>query len=495
MSRAHWVQKARYWHRRLGWVGALALFLFGLSGLTHPLMTWFGPQPAAFFPPQAHLNIADIAPVTSILDHHAIDSAQQVRIVPTPEGKALQVTQADQRRYFALDSGAELPDFDRVQAAWLARCYTGLSDVAIDHMVLQTGFDHAYPEVNRLLPVWRVRFATEDGMTAFVHTELNALAALSNDMRTAQQTVFRALHSLSWLGGWEVLRVTVLTVLCLALLGLGLAGVVLVFVLPSRHIPASTRRWHRYFALMLWLPLLAFSSSGLYHLWHKVASGADGGFVAGPPLDLRSLRQQEAAIAAALQSLELDTHLNGVSLVSGPDGILLLRLARAAGQQGEHVHRHARFDGTPAERVSRLIALGGPTDVPWSDGDLARYYASVHLGIQPEAILDAELVTAFGPDYDFRNKRLPVWRIRHAGGSAFIDPANGALVDHATQPDHWEGSVFGHLHKWNFMTPWVGREIRDSLAVLVVVLALISATLGVGLQFRRRHAAPQGTNN
>ena len=41
------------WHKWLGWTGGLALLLFAISGMTHPLMTWTGPKAASFFPPQA----------------------------------------------------------------------------------------------------------------------------------------------------------------------------------------------------------------------------------------------------------------------------------------------------------------------------------------------------------------------------------------------------------------------------------------------------------
>lgn len=492
MNKSRWARNARLWHRRLGWVGGVAMLLFGLSGLTHPLMTWFGPQPAVFFPPQAHVEAAEIAALPATLIRHGIISAQQVRIVPTSRGKALQVSDSDRRRYFDLDSGLELSDFDRQQAEWLARYYTGLSDALIEDLYLQTHFDNAYPEVNRLLPVWRVSFASDDGLTAFVHTELGALAALSNDVRTVQQTLFRGLHSFSWLGDWELLRVALLTTLCLALLGLGLAGAALVFVLPARHIPSASRRWHRHLALLLWIPLLAFSASGLYHLWHKVTVGGDPAFVAAPTLDLRALWQQEDQVAAALHSLPLDNALNSASLLAGPEGAVLLRLAQPKGRHGEHVHRQARFDGTATERQSHLVALTGAHDREWSDDLLASHFAREHLGILPETILAVELVTAFGPDYDFRNKRLPVWRVRHLGGSAFIDPVTGILVDHATTPDRWEGRSFGHLHKWNFLTPWVGRQVRDSLTVVVILLTMVSALLGMGLKSRRRRLVAPG---
>lgn len=496
--RPSWARQGRLWHRRLGWVGAAALLLFGLSGLTHPLMTWFGPQPTAFFPPQAEFDATQIAAIPKILSRHGIESAQQVRMVPSVTGSTLQITSPEQpiRRYFDLATGSELTDFDRRQAEWLARYYTGVSDTPLRSLTLQTAFDNAYPEVNRLLPVWKVTFDTEDGLTAFIHTELNALAALGNHLRATQQGLFRNLHSLSWLDDWEALRVIILTGLTLTLLGLGLAGMVLVFALPARQIPSNRHRWHRHLGLVLWVPLLAFATSGLCHLLHNAGESHGAGFAPAQPLDLRPL-QQGTDISAALHGLEHAGHerehataLNSVSLLSDPDGNLLLRLAHPAGRADEHVHQHARFNGTPTGQPSQLIALTGTAATRWSDRDLARHFAAAHLKIDVSAITGTELVTHFGPDYDFRNKRLPVWRVRHASGSAFIDPANGALVDHASRPDRWEGLSFSHLHKWNFLTPITGREWRDVIVTLVVLSMLGSTTLGLSMMARRRRTPP-----
>ena len=41
------------WHKWLGWVGGLALLIFAISGILHPVMTWTGPKAAAFYPPRA----------------------------------------------------------------------------------------------------------------------------------------------------------------------------------------------------------------------------------------------------------------------------------------------------------------------------------------------------------------------------------------------------------------------------------------------------------
>ncbi|MFA5549783.1 MAG: hypothetical protein WDA10_14665 [Porticoccaceae bacterium] len=473
-------------HRRLAWLGGIALVVFGLSGLSHPLMTWFGPQQAAFFPPQGLFDGRDIAAIPAVLAANGIQRAQQVKVMPTPEGNLLQVSGEGGilRRYFNLTTGAELPEFDRRQGEWLARHYTGRADTPIRAIQLQTTFDDAYPAVNRLLPVWRVDFVTDDNLSAFVHTELNALAALTNDTRTLQQTLFQVLHTWRWLDRVEPARVLALLVLVGALAALCLVGLALLVAMPRRDLKGA-RRWHRALALAIWLPLLAFALSGLLHLLHNAGGAGDGGFRHGPPLALDAARFGGAS--GELDALA-DRPLNSITLVAGPSGEILYRLGEPAGQPGQAVTHHGRFAGTPTEKPARLIDAASGAVSALDDEALARLAAARHLGIPPDSLGASTPVTAFGPDYDFRNKRLPVWRVEHTGGSVFIDPANGALVDSASRADRIEGLSFSHLHKWNFLTPLVGRQGRDGLAVAVILLALGLAGLGAGLMARRRRA-------
>ncbi len=487
------------WHRRLGWVGGVALIVFGLSGLTHPLMTWFGPQQAAFFPPQGQFSEADVQAIPTLVQRHGIEQAQLVKLIPTAEGNRLQITEPDNpvRRYFDPDSGAELPDFDRRQAAWLARHYTGLSDTPIVEQRLQTAFDSAYPEVNRLLPVWKVVFDTDDRRTAFVHTELNALASLTNNFRTTQQGIFRSLHTFNWLDGWEAGRVTALLVLCGGLVLMSVTGMVMVFALPARRIPQARRRWHRWLAFGLWLPLLAFSVSGLYHLLHNAGDSSPQGLIPGPLLDLTTLTAQYPADTDADHTGHgAPIPLNSITLLQTPEGALYYRLAQPGGRPGQTVGHHARFDGTPTEQPSRLLSASTGAEATLDDRTLARHFAAAHLGLAADAVGDAEPVTGFGPDYDFRNKRLPVWRVPVQGSQysqVFIDPANGALVDAVTRADRWEGYSFSHLHKWNFMTPFTGRQIRDGLIAATIVAALGFTLLGMSLLVRRRSSPARAT--
>jgi len=104
-----------------------------------------------------------------------------------------------------------------------------------------------------------------------------------------------------------------------------------------------------------------------------------------------------------------------------------------------------------------------------------------------DKIISIEKVTRFGPDYDFRNKRLPVWRIAIDNDQAdvlFVDVASGVLVDRVNSASRIEGYSFSFLHKWNFLTAPIGRENRDALIVFVLTLALLLALLGVRLRIK-----------
>lgn len=463
----------------LAWPGTVALALFVLSGLSHPLMTWFGPQPATPFSPQANFAAEDVGTLPRVLEAQGLREARAVRLVPSPRGSLWQLTPATDgpRRYFQPASGKEILDHDRRQAVWLARHFTAQPETAVSDVALQTRFDHAYPEVNRLLPVWRVRFAGDEGLTAWVDTELGQLAALGNDLRSAQQGVFRLLHTFSWLDGHETLRVAVLLGLLAALLAITLAGLV-VLLQPSRATCRPPRRqWHRRLGILLCLPLLAFSISGTYHLLH--ASGAPAReFAQSPVMSLQALWQLPALSAEQLAPLHL-AHgpQNSVTLLSGPDDSLLLRGSMPAGRAGAHVHRRERFAGKALDGGGKLVQLTGPAIDPLNDRSLAQHFARQYLG-GDHSDLSADWLTRFTGDYDFRNKRLPVWQFHDGKELLFIDPATGALVDRASHTDRLEASTFSQLHKWNFLVPLAGREGRDMLVITVLGLGLVLATLG-----------------
>jgi hypothetical protein len=513
-------------HQWVGLIGGISLLVWGLSGLTHIAMVLFGPQQAEFMPPAATVALEGGRPIAATLAEQGIAEAVAVKTVPAPGGGVLwQVTPAagGARRYFRPADGSEVTGGDRAQAAFLARHYLA-TDRAITTARLQTEFDADYPWVNRLLPVWKLEFAGDDGLTAYVHTETSSLAAVNNTTKTRLQSVFRALHTWEWVPpGMDWLRVVVIALMVGSLLALGLTGIaMLVTVRRKKRLPGA-RGWHRIAGYVLALPLIMFSASGIYHLIQSAMVPPMSQLKMGKPVNVASGKWP---IEADWALIAKGRDIASVALVEGAEGQPLYRIglappkgamgggehdhgpAKAAADHGMAGHDHAammaaqaKTPSTDAEiREARFAGIkpDGPAiyldaatgDVVSSgDKDLARAIARRFTGAPDSAVTGVELITRFSHEYDFRNKRLPVWRVDYAEpvkASLFVDTGTGVLIDRVADGEKPERLVFSFIHKWNFLFP-VGR-LAQNVIVGVFAIALIGfmAVLGLRMDVIRR---------
>ncbi|MEM6602938.1 MAG: hypothetical protein AAF621_02710 [Pseudomonadota bacterium] len=475
------------YHKIISWIGGVALLIFALSGMTHPLMSWTGPKATAFFPPQAQINAEDIQALPYILEKYNITSAHIVKIVPFADDKLLQVTQDHNapRRYFDLGTRTELEHFDAEYAKWLARYYTGLNDANIADISFQTEFNSDYPWVNRLLPVYKVQFAVEDQRTAYIYTELSALGSLSNNYKKDIQTIFRAFHTWSWLDNADDARVWMMMIFLISLTIMSITGIFMLFMMPKRKIKQAPRRWHRYLSYAIFIPLLFFSVSGIYHLLQMAYMPNFRGLKIGDQINLQTA---ELDRSGDWISLYKNNRFNALSLIEGPDQKLLYRLSLPKGKMGENISRQSRYNGVPFEKSALYIDAKTGKETSLSDRDMAIFYAKKHRDLQDHHIKDTKIITHFGPHYDFRNKRLPAWQINTAlpeGDMIFIDPATGVLIDRLINNQRYETYSFSFLHKWNFLRPLIGPKNRDILIVLLLSFAVIATILGYMMLLKR----------
>jgi hypothetical protein len=508
-------------HQWLGLVGGISLLVWGLSGLTHIAMVLFGPQQAQFMPPAASVALEGARPVAQTLAERGIAEAVAVKTVPAPGGGVLwQVTPTADgagRRYFRPADGSEVKGGDRTQAEFLARHYLA-TDRAIASATLQTEFDADYPWVNRLLPVWKLEFAGDDGLTAYVHTETSSLAAVNNTAKTRLQSVFRALHTWEWVPpGMDWLRVVVITLMVGSLLALGLTGIAMLVTVRRRKRLPGARGWHRIAGYVLALPLIMFAASGIYHLIQSALVPPVSQLKMGQPVNVASGKWP---IEADWALIAKGRDIASVALVEGAQGQPLYRIGLAppkgAMGGGEHDHgpakaaadhgmaghdhaammaaqpqppstdaeiREARFAGIKPDGPAIYLDAATGSIVTSGDKDLARAIARRFTGAPDSAVTGVELVTRFGPDYDFRNKRLPVWRVDYGApvnASLFVDTGAGVLVDKVADHEKPERLVFSFIHKWNFLFP-VGR-LAQNVIVGVFAIALIGFMAGLGLR-------------
>lgn len=493
-------------HQWLAMVGGIALLIWGISGLTHVWLALYGPQQAVFMPPAQPVDLAGSKPVAQTLAAAGITRPLAVRTVPSAQGTLYQVTTDPlaERRYFDPASGGEMPGQDRLQAEYLARHYLAETR-PVSAIALQTAFDDDYPWVNRLLPVWKVRFAGDDGLVAYVHTETGSLAAVNTNAKAVQQRVFRWLHTWDWFPAQaEWLRVLIVGVLVASLAALAITGIVmLVAIRRAKRLPGA-RGWHRISGYVLALPLLMFSLSGIYHLVQFALEPPVSQLRMGRPLDLSAGRypvdQDWGAIAQGRQ-------VRALSLVEGPQGQPLYRLDLAGsgggGGGGEHDHhaghmptspdaiRKARFDGLQPGGGSVYVDVATGKALPLAGRALAQVIARRFAG--PAApVTGTTLVTRFGTDYDFRNKRLPVWKVDFGApvnASLFVDTATGILADRVEDWQKPERVSFSLIHKWNFLFPVGKLALNGIVGGAALALVVLMGGIGLWLDFRRRRRA------
>jgi hypothetical protein len=495
-------------HRWLAMIAAISLFVWGLSGLTHIAMVLFGPQQVQFMPPQRSLDLSGAAPIADTLARAGIGEAVAIRTVPGEQSNLLQVTTdpMQPRRYFDPATGAELVNHERAQAVFLARHFLG-EERPLASVTLQKGFDADYPWVNRLLPVWRVRFAGDDQLTAYVHTETTSVAAVNNVTKTRLQSLFRALHTWDWVPpSMDWLRVMVIGLMVGSLAAMGVTGIAMLIAIRRKKRLPGAKGWHRMAGYVLALPLLMFSLSGLYHLVQGAIEAPTSHLRMAEPIALGNdqfpITEQWREVTAGLDVVSL-------SLVEGANGQALYRLGLAAtgasAPQGEHDHgaehsahrkpttdseiRNARFDGVqPTGPAVYLDARTGAA-VPQGDRELARMLGNRFLRASDSAVTGMRLMTRFGPDYDFRNKRLPVWRVDYGAPyntTIFVDTSTGTLVDRLDDWQKPERYVFSYIHKWNFLFP-VGRiGLNAVVGGFVVALLGLMGVLGTILYLKGR---------
>ena len=432
------------WHQKMACVGAIILLIFVLSAMTHPLLSWTGPKAKTFFPPSFTLEAEKLENISKILEKNQLSEAQQLKVIASRETALLQVTEDSDtaRRYFDLTTGGERLNYDIEQAKYLAEYYSGQASSEVESVEFISEFSNDYPWVNRLLPVYRVNYKGEEGLSLYVHTELNALASVNNSYKRSLQSVFQNLHTFSFLNKSEYVRVILVALMMLILIVLCFMGVVLLRNLKKRKLD-PLKRWHRNLAYAVWVPLLMFSFSGLYHLLHS--SGVKRGLAMefGPKLQLSNIKSV---------SLDIDKkfpHCTSASLVNRTDGGLAFRVALSAGSG--NIDRKNKYKGLRTEGEVLYFNVTDGNRLEMNDADYAKEAMQFFVSDEPKS---QKLITHFGPHYDFRNKRLPVWQFDYNNGDkVFFDCRSGTIVDRLKNPDRCERYSFSLLHKWNFLTP------------------------------------------
>lgn len=486
------IKTQRKIHLFLFWPAILAMVIYIVSALAHPLMVWTGPQAKKMFAPSMNITNQHIQAIPKIVKNNALTSltanspASISKLVPFKNQTLLQITYDTKqaRRYYSTDTFKEIKNHDPQQAIWLARYFYG-DTLPIKSIELQTEFSNAYPAVNRLLPVYLIKFDTADNLSMYIHTETMALAGISNDWKRALGFIFRNFHSFDWLDDAGAFRIAVVAVLTALVFTMALTGLYLLIKIKRKKDALKSnkhqaRRFHRLLAWVAAVPLVIFSASGIYHLFMQAYAPSINDIQLPKNINFEHYQS-----AIELPDEILNQSINHVSLFNGMYRISVSPIIKEANS------RSARFSGRSKEQTSIYIDAQTGKTLNRHDKELAKLNAAMMIDADTIQITDAQLIKRFGPTYDFRNKRLPVWQVdfnTQGKDRLFIDPVNNILVDKNQMATRIEGYSFSFLHKWNMLIPLAGRLGRDVVISIILSLGLVLTVLGYLIR-KRKHKA------
>ncbi|EGM76711.1 hypothetical protein Rhein_3207 [Rheinheimera sp. A13L] len=465
------------WHKRLIWLGGLTLLSFAVSGFLHPLMSWTGPTAAKMQPPAMQLSPQQLQQAQQQLQQKQGESFALVKLLPYQNEIWLQLSsdKSEPRQYQSL-SGIDLSaQADQQMAVWLASWYTGIAETELQSVQFQTTFDHSYPEVNRLLPVYKVQLGD---LTAYIHTESQSLASLSNSYKDSLQLVFRTLHSWNWLKAVPELRLALMSLLLVSVLVLLFTGSYLLWSLPSKIKRRGLRLWHYRLAWIVFIPVACYAITGFYHLLHNSQKDQ----LIGLALPAPALLPDFSTATQNWPELNQNTSVRQLTLVQGPEQGWYWRMAITTAELS--TKREQRFQGQATEQqVIYLPLQPEKTKQKLDDSNYAEFLASFY---SPDWQADTlQQVRYFGMNYDFRNKRLPVWQLQTAQGDLlFVDTSTGQRIEQLRQSDQLERTSFSLLHKWNLLMPLTGRFYRDLIVELLMLLIVGLAAAGFVMRYK-----------
>jgi hypothetical protein len=484
------------WHRLIGLLTVLPVICWTLSGLLHPLMSnWLRPKIAreALAPQPAP---RPTVPLGQVLRQNHLAQLRNVRLVRwqgEPAYQLLLETPTAQPRYFSARTGGALPpDADRRYAEQLARYFAQDSTAPVTATRL-TQFDAEYKFVNRLLPVWRVRFGRADGLTVYVETMPSRLATFNNATRAAFIRSFDALHSWSWLEliGNNTLRVVVMVGLLSIIMASALSGLLIYGLMWNRFRQprnaadkvGGLKKYHRAVGLATALVTLTFAGSGAFHVLLKLHPD-------------ERLRYQHAPVLAAdrlavdLTQLPLDwARVQNVALAE-LDGQLYYQVFGLPAD--EAAPPAGASTGQPVEAVTAapIRYYSAATGQLRPDGLerharflAARFYQQASGTAELPALAPPELIDHFEGEYGFINKRLPVLKVALTTPSRttlYVEPATGRLAARVDNLDRYEGLSFAFLHKYHGVGT-LGKNVRDAVTMLAAAGVLAVSLLGLWL--------------
>jgi hypothetical protein len=518
-------------HRTLSLIIAIPVLLWAVSGFMHPLMTNIKPQVATQkLPPLAVDSNAIRVPLPDALKRNNITAFHSVRLIHIDTNFFYQVQQEVNKApvYLSAGNGKLLPSGDWLYAQFLARQFlegppasspsahanhtaipvarveeaqghdccneatacvlNNTTGSKIANVSRLTAFDKEYKFVNRLLPVHKVSFNRPDGVRIYVETTQDRFAFAMDNRRAVFDNIFQWLHTWSWLDALGNTKLYFIIGICVLSLATSVLGIYIFCITKTKkangHATLKARRNHRYTAIVGAAFTLAWSFSGAWHALEKFkpddrnAYFASNQFPATINVDFARLQQIVNKPVSNFSVVKIDeqSYWRVVTMSGKP------HTTPAPVQSMKSME-------VPVPAVV-FVNTGDYTVLPEGEEKYAAWLAT-QFSKQPVVnIQSVTAVTKFNDEYNFTDKRLPVWKVSYATENAdryFVETATGKLSVKVNDSDLKEGYSFALLHKHHFMD-WGGKTARDASTMIWAFIQVVMIAVGLILWIKTKRS-------
>jgi hypothetical protein len=519
-------KKIYTWHRTLSLIIAIPVLLWAVSGFMHPLMTNIRPKVFTQKLPPVAIDSKHIrVPLSIALQKNHITDFHSVRLIHIDTNFFYQVQQTVNKApvYLSTYNGKLLPSGDWLYAQYLARQFldgppssspvtAAITPVAvveeeghdccnaatacvlknstgskIGNVSRLTSFNEEYKSINRLLPVYRISFNRPDGIRVYVETTQDRFAFAMDNKRAVYDTIFQWFHTWSWLDALGNAKLVIIIAISLLAFCTSLLGIYIFCISktkkPNKHTLLKARRNHRYTAITAAVFTLAWSFSGAWHALAKFEKdNRDDYFINNsfsPDVDFNFTRLQQL----------VHQPISNINLVKMNNGLYwrITMLPATAHHSTSH-----KMDGMKnTEAVMPLVTLvnaAGYSILPKGEEKYAAYLAGIFSNHPTNDIQQVTPVTKFNDEYNFTDKRLPVWKVSYALNNNeryYIETSSGKLSVRVDDTGLAEGYSFALFHKHHFMD-WAGKKARDASTMVWAAMQVLMVAVGLILWWRAR---------
>ena len=518
------------WHRRISLIIAIPVVLWALSGFMHPIMTNIRPNvatqylsPTVIQDSKIKISLKDALAQNKVAQFHGfrlvhIDINWFYQVQESPKSLPL---------YLSTLTGKKLFNGDEIYAKYIAKQFldgqpkqqfdknledslsnkttnptglkTGTHDCCEDaaNYVLQnengskitevkriTNFDDEYKFISRLLPAYKVSFDRPDGIRIYVETTSDRFGFAVDNKRAAFDAIFLWFHTWTWMDSLGNAKYYIMILLLSMTMFTTGVGIYLFFITktkkPNGNSVAAARTNHRWVSISISIFTLMFSFSGAYHAISKFETDNRYDF-----FNKQIISTSEADLNLATVQKAIQKPITNISIVKINNIRYWQVFTKEEWQSKNGELNSPRKDLMKDKKVAPPNATYLKADdysvLKNGEKEHAQYLATLFSKNPPNKIIATEAITKFNNDYNFTDKRLPVWKVSYASNHKeryYIETSTGVLSVKVDDTDLYEGYSFALLHKHHFMD-FGGKGLRDFSTMFWAMAQIAVVTIGL----------------